>query len=180
MTVSAEKVRSWWSVPRCRATARAWPLSSKLGSSKPIENVRTFRGRLELAERRGDARRVDPAREEDAERHVRPPVPRHRRRGTRPRTARRPRSNGSAFGRGAGPASSSTARSADRPASQTRTWPRGQLLHPLPDRMRGRDVFIEEVAGQARRDRAAGRPRDGASSALGSEPKTSPPPGVSA
>ncbi len=40
---SIEKVRSWWSVPRNRATARACRLSSKLASSKPIEKVRTSR-----------------------------------------------------------------------------------------------------------------------------------------
>ena len=59
--------------PRGRAGSRR-----SSGSSKPIENVCTFRGRLDLAERRGDARGIDAAREEDAERHVRPPVPRDR------------------------------------------------------------------------------------------------------
>ena len=44
--------------------------------------------RLDLAERRGDARGIDAAGEEDPQRHVRPPVPRHRVAELAPRTAR--------------------------------------------------------------------------------------------
>ena len=110
--------------------------------------------RLDLGKCRGHARRIDPARQEDARAARRtagaapPPsrklVPEPLGRfleGARPlgRAGRRP----------------STATSVDRAVLPDQNVGRRQLLHPLPDRMRRRDVFIEEITGQALRGRAA-------------------------
>ena len=77
------------------------------------------------------------------------------------------------------PADPSIGQTRHEPASQHQDMSPGKLAERPPDRIRRGHVFVEEVADQAAHGRARGRSSGWARTALGSEPKASPPPGSS-
>ena len=170
MTEAGENVRSRWSVPRCRATSPGVPALVEARVFEADREGPDVPRRLQLGQGGGDARRVDPAREEHPERDVGPPVTADRRPEVvpePPRSLLERRGLARRFGRLPVSADGRPAR-LPRPACGP-----GELLHPAPDRVGAGHVFVEEVAGQARRGSSRRETSGWARSAFGSEPKTS-------
>ncbi len=132
--------------------------------------------RLDLAQRGRDARGIDPARQEDPDRHVRPPVPRHRVAKFRPEP----------LGRGA-----EVEQCGSTPCRGGFQYRADAQSAPLPTSAHGRRAASGATArsstGPAHTRRKGSAPGSARSSArlmsgcariaLGSEPNARPPPG---
>jgi len=124
------------------------PALVEAGVFEPDRVRPDFPRRHDLGQGCRDARRIDPPREEDPERHVRPPMPPHGRTKVVPEPRgrlgerRRPR-----FGHHRGRVPVAKQRRLSSLPDQKMCG--RELADALPDRVGGRDVLIEEIAHQA-------------------------------